>query len=40
MNSKEGIIAALHDEPVDRMPFSPFLAYVWESFPKEVQEAG
>ncbi|MDP6631004.1 MAG: uroporphyrinogen decarboxylase family protein [Kiritimatiellia bacterium] len=40
MNSKERIIAALHNKPVDHLPFSPFLAYVWEYFPKEVQEAG
>jgi hypothetical protein len=40
MTSKERIIAALHGQPVDRIPFSPFLAYVWEYFPAEVQEAG
>ena len=40
MTSKERIVAALHNQPVDRIPFSPFLAYVWESFPKEIQDAG
>ncbi len=40
MNSKERILAALSGQPVDRLPFCPFLAYVWESFPKAVQEAG
>ena len=40
MNSKERLIAALHGQPVDHVPFSPFLAYVWESFSPEVQEAG
>lgn len=40
MNSKERIVAALTGKPVDRLPFSPFLAYVWEYFPKEVQAAG
>lgn len=40
MTSKERLIAALGGQPVDRTPFSPFLAYVWEYFPKEIQEAG
>jgi hypothetical protein len=40
MKSKERIVAALTGKPVDRLPFSPFLAYVWEYFPKEVQDAG
>ncbi len=40
MKSKERIVAALHGQPVDRLPFSPFLAYVWEYFPRDVQEAG
>ena len=40
MTSKERILAGLHGQPVDRTPFSPFLAYVWEYFPAEVQEAG
>lgn len=40
MNSKERLIAALHGNPVDHVPFSPFLAYVWESFSPEIQEAG
>jgi len=40
MNSKERIVAALNGEPADHIPFSPFLAYVWEHFPKEIQDAG
>jgi len=40
MTSKERIIAGLHNRPVDHIPFSPFLAYVWESFSPEIQEAG
>ncbi len=40
MNAKERLIAALHGKAVDRPPFSPFLAYVWEYFPRAVQEAG
>ncbi|MBT7303584.1 MAG: hypothetical protein HN849_28910 [Victivallales bacterium] len=40
MTAKERIIAALHGEPTDYTPFSPFLAYVWEYFPRAVREAG
>lgn len=40
MNAKERIVAALHGKPVDHVPFCPFLAYVWEYFPAEVQAAG
>lgn len=40
MTSKERLIAALHGRPVDHVPFSPFLAYVWEFFPAGVQAAG
>jgi hypothetical protein len=40
MNSKERLIAALNGQPVDHVPFSPFLAYVWESFSPEIQKAG
>ena len=40
MTSKERIVAALEGKPADRLPFCPFLAYVWESYPKSVQEAG
>ena len=40
MTSKERIVAALNGEPVDRIPFSPFLAYVWGYFPKDVQDVG
>lgn len=40
MTSKERIIASLHGKPVDYVPFSPFLAYVWESFSPEIQKAG
>lgn len=40
MTSKERILAALEGGPVDHLPFSPFLAYVWESFPKEIQDLG
>ena len=40
MTSKERIVAALNGEELDYTPFSPFLAYVWEHFPREIQDAG
>ncbi len=40
MTSKERIVAALEGLPTDRTPWSPFLAYVWESFPADVQALG
>lgn len=40
MTSKDRILAALHGQDVDRVPFSPFLAYVWESFPQDIQDKG
>jgi Uroporphyrinogen-III decarboxylase len=40
MNSKERILCALHGRDVDHLPFSPNLAYVWESFPQEIQKRG
>jgi hypothetical protein len=39
MNARERIEAALLNRPLDRIPFCPFLAYVWESFP-EAERAG
>lgn len=40
MTSRERITNALEGQAVDRLSFSPFLAYVWEYFPKEIQQAG
>lgn len=40
MTAAERITSALEGQPVDRVPFSPFLAYVWEFFPKDIQQAG
>lgn len=40
MTSRQRIEAALTGLPVDHLPFSPFLAYVWEHFPEEVRERG
>jgi len=38
--SRQRLLAALRGEAVDRTPFSPFLAYYFESLPQEVQEKG
>ena len=40
MTSKERILAALHGKPADHVPFSPFLAYVWEYFPQDIRDKG
>ena len=40
MTSKERILNALHGRETDYLPFSPNLAYVWESFPPEIQKLG
>ena len=40
MTARERLIAALTGQPVDYLPFSPFLAYVWESFPKALRDEG
>ena len=40
MTSRERIVAALENRPVDYVPFCPFLAYVWENFPKAIQDMG
>ncbi|MCL5998947.1 MAG: hypothetical protein M1546_23245, partial [Chloroflexi bacterium] len=40
MTSKERLVAALQGTGVDHLPFSPFLAYVWESLPKSIQDEG
>jgi hypothetical protein len=40
VTAKERILAALHGKPVDRVPFSPFLAYVWEYFPPDIRDKG
>ena len=40
LNARERLIAALEGCTPDRVPFSPFLAYVWESLPASVQAAG
>lgn len=40
MTSKERILAALQGGRVDHVPFCPFLAYVWGSFPRDIQDKG
>jgi hypothetical protein len=40
MTSKERLTAALQGKAVDHIPFSPFLAYIWESLPRSIQDAG
>ena len=40
MTSKERISAALRGQTVDRVPWCPFLAYVWEHYPQEIRDAG
>lgn len=40
MTSRERLLAALQGKAVDRLPWSPFLAYWWECQPPEVQERG
>lgn len=40
LSAHDRLVAALSGEPVDYLPFSPFLAYVWETFPKAIRDAG
>jgi hypothetical protein len=40
MTSKERLVAALKSQEVDRLPWSPFLAYWWEHQPQEMQQQG
>jgi len=40
MTSRERLLAALRGQPVDRLPWSPFLAYWWESQPQAIQDRG
>jgi len=40
MTSHERLLAALRRQEVDRIPWSPFLAYWWEHQPQQIQERG
>ena len=40
MTPKERLLAAITGKAVDKFPWSPFLAYYWESLPQEQQDKG
>jgi len=40
MTARERLLAALRGQEVDRIPWSPFLAYWWENQPKAIQDRG
>lgn len=40
MKSRQRLLGALRGESIDRVPWSPFFAYYWESLPVEIQEKG
>ncbi|MGA9347971.1 MAG: uroporphyrinogen decarboxylase family protein [Anaerolineae bacterium] len=40
MTSRQRLLAALRGQEVDRIPWSPFLAYWWEHQPQQIQERG
>jgi len=40
MNSKERLELCLRGSKTDRLPYSPFLAYIWETFPDDIKQAG
>ncbi len=40
MTSRERLLAALRGQPVDRLPWSPFLAYWWDFQPGTLQDRG
>lgn len=40
MTPRERLLGAITGRPIDRMPFSPFLAYYWEHLPVEEQAKG
>jgi len=40
MTSRERLLSAIRGQEVDRIPWSPFLAYWWEHQPKDIQERG
>ncbi len=40
MSAHERLVAALRGAQVDYLPFSPFLAYVWDSFPQAIRKEG
>lgn len=40
MTAKDRLLAALRGDEVDRLPWSPFLAYWWDTQPQEIQNRG
>ena len=40
MTSRERLLAALSGQPVDRLPWSPFLAYWWDYQSQAIQQQG
>jgi len=40
MSPRERLLAAMRGQEVDRIPWSPFLAYWWESQPRTIQDRG
>jgi hypothetical protein len=40
MSARERLLAALRGQAVDRLPWSPFLAYWWDFQPKAMQDRG
>ena len=40
MKSRQRLLAAIRGEEIDRVPWSPFLAYYWESLPQDVRKMG
>ena len=40
MKSRQRLLGAIRGETIDRVPWSPFLAYYWDFLPAEVQARG
>ena len=40
MKSRQRLLGAIRGTAIDRVPWSPFLAYYWESMPKSVRDMG
>ena len=40
MQSRMRLLGAIRGEEIDRVPWSPFLAYYWESLPADVRAGG
>lgn len=40
MKSRQRLLGAIRGTEIDRVPWSPFLAYYWESLPEEIQRKG